>query len=85
MLPAGWVQVACDGTFDKDERGCEVSSVISGDKLGTTSCGFWSAAGIVQQTLRSYSGRVEMGKDLTVIDIGDEVRLRSAPAAERLQ
>jgi ribonuclease Z len=38
-------------------------------------------AGIVQQTMRFYSGRVEMGTDLMVIDIGDEVRVRPAPAA----
>ena len=30
-------------------------------------------AAIVEQTKRSYSGRVEMGTDLMVIDIGDEV------------
>lgn len=34
-------------------------------------------AAIVEQTKRSYAGRVEMGQDLMVIDIGDEVRVRS--------
>ena len=38
-------------------------------------------AGIVQQTMRFYSGRVLMGTDLMEIDIGDEVRVRPAPAA----
>ena len=38
-------------------------------------------AAIVQQTMRSYSGRVEMGTDLMVIDIGDEVRVTRAPDA----
>jgi ribonuclease Z len=33
-------------------------------------------ATIVEQTKRSYSGRVEMGTDLMMIDIGDEVRVR---------
>ncbi len=33
-------------------------------------------AAIVSQTKRSYLGRVEMGDDLMVIDIGDEVRVR---------
>jgi ribonuclease Z len=33
------------------------------------------AAGIVEQTKRSYSGRVEMGEDLMVIDIGEQVRV----------
>lgn len=36
---------------------------------------------IVDRTKRSYSGRVEMGEDLMVIDIGDEVRV-SPPSAE---
>ena len=31
---------------------------------------------IVEQTRRSYPGRVEMGEDLMVIDIGTEVRVR---------
>lgn len=30
---------------------------------------------IVKQTRRSYDGRVEMGRDLMVIDIGDEIRI----------
>lgn len=42
-------------------------------------------ASIVEQTRRFYSGRVEMGKDLMVIDIGDEVRIRPATAAARPQ
>jgi ribonuclease Z len=33
-------------------------------------------AAIVEQTRRSYRGRVEMGEDLMVIDIGAEVRVR---------
>jgi ribonuclease Z len=37
-------------------------------------------AAIVEQTKRSYSGRVEMGTDLMVIDIGDEVRVRRGVA-----
>jgi ribonuclease Z len=37
-------------------------------------------AAIVEQTKRSYSGRVEMGTDLMVIDIGDEVRVRRGAA-----
>jgi ribonuclease Z len=37
-------------------------------------------AAIVAQTRRSYSGRVEMGEDLMVIDIGAEVRVKSAAA-----
>ena len=40
-------------------------------------------AAIVEQTKRSYSGRVEMGEDLMVIDIGDEVRARLAVAEAR--
>lgn len=32
-------------------------------------------AAIVEQTRRSYAGRVEMGEDLMVIDIGPEVRV----------
>ncbi len=40
-------------------------------------------AAIVEQTKRSYSGRVEMGEDLMVIDIGDEVRVRRATAEAR--
>jgi ribonuclease Z len=31
---------------------------------------------IVEATRRRYSGRVEMGEDLMVIDVGDEVRVR---------
>jgi ribonuclease Z len=38
---------------------------------------------IVGQTKRSYSGRVEMGTDLMVIDIGDEVRVRPGAAEVR--
>lgn len=33
-------------------------------------------AAIVEQTRRSYPGRVEMGEDLMVIEIGDEVRVK---------
>jgi ribonuclease Z len=40
-------------------------------------------AGIVEQTRRSYSGRVEMGTDLMVIDIGDEVRVTAGAAEVR--
>ena len=40
-------------------------------------------AAIVDQTKRAYSGRVEMGEDLMVIDIGDEVRVTRAAAAVR--
>jgi ribonuclease Z len=40
-------------------------------------------AAIVEQTRRSYSGRVEMGKDLMVVDIGDEVRVRPQSAEAR--
>ena len=39
-------------------------------------------AGMVEQTRKLYSGRVEMGEDLMVIDIGDEVRVRRASAAQ---
>lgn len=38
---------------------------------------------IVEQTKRFYSGRVEMGTDLMVIDIGDEVRVRPGAAEVR--
>jgi len=38
-------------------------------------------AAIVEQTKRSYSGRVEMGEDLMVIEIGDEVRVKRAAGA----
>jgi ribonuclease Z len=38
-------------------------------------------AAIAEQTRRSYPGRVEMGEDLMVIDIGAEVRVR-LPVAE---
>jgi ribonuclease Z len=40
-------------------------------------------AAIVEQTKRSYSGRVEMGTDLMVIDIADEVRVRPGGAEAR--
>jgi ribonuclease Z len=40
-------------------------------------------AAIVEQTRRSYPGRVEMGEDLMVIDIGDEVRVTPAAAEVR--
>jgi ribonuclease Z len=40
---------------------------------------------IVTQTKRFYSGRVEMGTDLMVIDIGDDVRVRPGIAAVRPQ
>jgi ribonuclease Z len=40
-------------------------------------------AAIVEQTKRLYSGRVEMGEDLMVIDIGDEVRVRPGAAEVR--
>jgi len=35
-------------------------------------------AAIAEQTRRNYSGRVEMGEDLMVIDIGAEVRVKRA-------
>jgi ribonuclease Z len=38
-------------------------------------------AAIVEQTRQSYSGRVEMGEDLMVIDIGEQVRVKRASAA----
>lgn len=38
---------------------------------------------IVEQTKRSYSGRVEMGTDLMVIEIGNDVRVRRANAEPR--
>jgi ribonuclease Z len=38
---------------------------------------------IVAQTRRSYPGRVEMGEDLMVIDIGADVRVKSAAAGGR--
>jgi ribonuclease Z len=38
---------------------------------------------IVEQTRRSYAGRVEMGEDLMVIDIGTEVRVKPAEAGGR--
>jgi ribonuclease Z len=41
-------------------------------------------AAIVEQTRRSYPGRVEMGEDLMVIDIGTEVRVKPAKAGARL-
>jgi ribonuclease Z len=37
-------------------------------------------AAIVEQTRRAYAGRVEMGEDLMVIDIGAEVRVKPAAA-----
>jgi ribonuclease Z len=40
-------------------------------------------AAIVEQTRRSYRGRVEMGEDLMVIDIGAEVRVTPAAAGVR--
>jgi hypothetical protein len=40
-------------------------------------------AGIVGQTKRSYTGRVEMGTDLMVIDIGDDVRVSPGAAEGR--
>jgi hypothetical protein len=40
-------------------------------------------AAIVEQTRRSWSGRVEMGKNLMVIDIGAEVRVRRQVAEVR--
>ena len=40
-------------------------------------------AGIVEQTKRSYAGRVEMGRGLMVIDIGDDVRVRAGAAEVR--
>jgi ribonuclease Z len=40
-------------------------------------------AAIVDQTKRSYSGRVEMGEDLMIIDIGDEVRVTRVAAEVR--
>jgi ribonuclease Z len=38
---------------------------------------------IVERTRRSYSGRVEMGEDLMVIDIGPEVRVKRRVAEVR--
>jgi ribonuclease Z len=40
-------------------------------------------AAIVEQTRRAYRGRVEMGEDLMVIDIGAEVRVKRAVADVR--
>jgi ribonuclease Z len=40
-------------------------------------------AAIVEQTRRSYPGRVEMGEDLMVIDVGAEVRVKRAVAEVR--
>ena len=40
-------------------------------------------AAIVEQTRRSYSGRVQMGEDLMVIDIGAEVRVKLAATEVR--
>ena len=42
-------------------------------------------AAIAEQTRRYYSGRVEMGEDLMVIDIGAEVRVKPAGAEIRLR
>jgi ribonuclease Z len=39
---------------------------------------------IVEQTRRSYAGRVEMGADLMVIDIGAEVRVKPAAAGSAI-
>jgi ribonuclease Z len=41
-------------------------------------------AAIVEQTRRSYAGRVEMGEDLMVIDIGAEVRVKRATELSRV-
>lgn len=35
---------------------------------------------IVNQTRKFYSGRVEMGEDLMVIDVGDEIVIKPSPA-----
>ena len=40
-------------------------------------------AAIVEQTRRSYTGRVEMGEDLMVMDIGAEVRVTPAETGAR--
>lgn len=40
-------------------------------------------AAIVEQTRRSYAGRVEMGEDLMAIDVGAEVRVTPPAAATR--
>lgn len=40
-------------------------------------------AAIVERTRRSYAGRVEMGEDLMVIDVGAEVRVTPPAAAAR--
>ena len=40
-------------------------------------------AAILEQTRRSYPGRLEMGEDLMVIDIGAEVRVKQAAAGLR--
>jgi len=40
-------------------------------------------AAIVEQTRRSYAGRVEMGEDLMVIDVGAEVRVKPAAPGVR--
>ena len=39
------------------------------------------AAGIVEQTRRFYPGRVEMGEDLMVIDVGEAVRVTTSTTA----
>jgi ribonuclease Z len=40
-------------------------------------------AAIAEQTRRSYPGRVEMGEDLMVIDVGAEVRVTPRAAEAR--
>jgi ribonuclease Z len=42
-------------------------------------------AAIVEQTRRSYRGRVEMGEDLMVIDIGTQIRVTRAASEVRPQ
>jgi ribonuclease Z len=56
------------------EQAAEVFSKVS-PRLAVFSHSPGTAA-IVEQTRRSYRGRVEMGEDLMVIDIGAEVRVR---------
>jgi len=41
------------------------------------------SAAIVDRTRRSYPGRVEMGKDLMVIDIGADVHVTPGVAETR--
>jgi hypothetical protein len=38
-------------------------------------------AAVVERTRRSYTGRVEIGEDLMVIEIGDDVFVRRRTAA----